>query len=225
MFESLRDAFREAVKNFKEELHRDEVPEAVDKLVYGMKREAADARARLQDLEEGIRRAKAEAAIEAQELEKCQRRERMALSIGDAETAKIAVEYGAKHQRRLEVLQQKTAALDQELTLRRAEADEMVEKIRAAEKERDSLAASVGRTQARESVRSTDPLFDELDRMAELMGGGKGTRGPRPGSSDPIDELDRDVETELFDRELRPETQGPDLDARLAELKRRMGQS
>ena len=223
MFESLRDAFREAVKNFKEELHRDEVPEAVDRLVYGMKREAADARARLHDLEEGIRRSKAEAAIEARELEKCQRRERMALSIGDAETAKIAVEYGAKHQRRLEVLEQKTVALEQELILRRAEADEMVEKIRVAEKERDSLAASIGRTQARESVRSSDPLFDELDRMAELMGGGAKTS--RSGSSDVTDDLERDVETELFDQELRPEAQGPDLDARLAELKRRMGQS
>src|SRR6185503_6175403 len=80
MFDSLRDAFREAIKNFKEELHRDEVPEAVDGLVRGMKQEYTAARARLHDLEEGIRRARAEAAIEAQELEKCQRRERMATS-------------------------------------------------------------------------------------------------------------------------------------------------
>jgi phage shock protein A len=220
MFDNLRDAFKEAVKNFKEELHRDEVPETVDRLVHGMKREAADARARLRELEEGIRRAKAEAAVEAQELEKCQRRERMALSIGDEETAKIAAEYCAKHARRREVLEQKAVALEQELKLRSAEADEMVVKIRAAEKERDALAASVGRTQARASMRDGDPLFDELDRMAEQLAGG----GRSAGSSDALSDLDRDMETELFDQEVQPKRRDTDLDARLAELKRRMGE-
>jgi phage shock protein A len=145
----------------------------------------------------------------------------MALSIGDAETAKIAAEYGARHARRREVLEQKAAALEQELALRRTEADEMVQKIRAAEKERDALAASVGRTQARQSMREGDPLFEELDRMAEqLAGGGRAA----PSSDDALDALDRELDAELFDQEVRPEGQAPDLDARLAELKRRMGQ-
>ena len=42
----------------------------------------------------------------------------MAKNIGDEETARVASEYAAKHEERLEVLEQKAAALEQELTLR-----------------------------------------------------------------------------------------------------------
>jgi phage shock protein A len=164
MFESLRAAFREAIRNFKHELHRDEVPEVVDRLVSGMKHEAADAKTRLRELEDGIQKARAEAGREAQEADTCRRRERMAKNIGDGETAKIAAEFAEKHERRRQVLEQKADALAREIELRRAEVDEMLAKIREAEKSRDGLAASVGRRQARESVRAGDDLFDELDR-------------------------------------------------------------
>ena len=36
MFDDLRNAFREAVQNFKDELDRDSVPENVDRLLAGM---------------------------------------------------------------------------------------------------------------------------------------------------------------------------------------------
>ena len=54
MFDNLRHAFREAVDNFKEELGRDEIPEAVDRLLREMKREAADTKAEIRRLEEAI---------------------------------------------------------------------------------------------------------------------------------------------------------------------------
>jgi phage shock protein A len=219
MFEDLRAAFREAVKNFKEELSRDEVPEAVDRLVHGMKSEAADAKARLHDLEEGIRRAKAEAAREAAEVETCRRRERMASDIGDRETARIAGEFAAKHERRRDVLEQKAEALARELDLRRAEIEEMLGQIRTAERSRDGLAAAAGRTQARESVRAGDDLFDELDRMADQVSG----TAERRSAEDLLDELDRELDREIEDEGTAAPSPGADVDARLAELKRRMG--
>lgn len=214
MFENLRAAFRDAVKNFKDELDRDQVPEAVDRLLLGMKAEVTDAKARLHDLEEAIRRARAEAAREAREVETCRRRESMARSIGDEETARIAAEYGAKHERRREVLEEKAQALEKELELRRSEIEEMLEKIRQAQKERDALSATAGRTQARESIRGSQDLFDELDRMAEEMVGGEHRDE---------DELARDIDLELGSGPERPRGPGTDLEARLAELKRRMG--
>ena len=45
MFDSLRDAFREAVSNFRDEIGRDDVPEAVDKLLVGMRQEVTDTKA------------------------------------------------------------------------------------------------------------------------------------------------------------------------------------
>jgi hypothetical protein len=56
--------------------------------------------------------------------------------------------------------------------------------------------------------------------MAEQLSGGRRSAG----SSDALGDLDRDVETELFDQEVQPKRQDTDLDARLAELKRRMGE-
>ncbi len=53
MFENLRSAFREAVSNFKDELGRDEVPEAVDELLKGMQIEVTDCQTQVKSLEEG----------------------------------------------------------------------------------------------------------------------------------------------------------------------------
>jgi hypothetical protein len=183
-----------------------------------MKSEAADAKARLHDLEDGIRRARAEAAREAAEVETCRRRERMASSIGDAETARIAREFALKHERRRDVLEQKAVALSRELELRRGEIEEMLGQIREAERSRDSLVASAGRTQARESVRAGDALFDELDRMADEVSG----TAERRSADDLLDDLDRELDREIFDERTRADP-GQELDARLAELKRRMG--
>jgi len=214
MFDSLRDAFRQAVRNFREELHRDEVPEAVDQLVHGMKREATDAKLRLRELEDGIRRAEAGAVRERAEADTCRRREQMAKTIGDEETARIAAEFAVKHERRLRVLDQKAEALRQELELGRGEVEEMIQKIREAEQSRDALAASAGRTQARESVRAGDDLFEELDRMADGLAGAD----RQAAAEELLNELDRD----LYD-DVEPSTPpGADLDAKLAELKRRM---
>jgi phage shock protein A len=220
MFENLRNAFREAVDNFNKELNRDAVPEAIDGLLKGMRDEVTDAKTRLHDLEEGIRRARAEAEREGRELETCRRRETMAEKIGDDETAQIAREYGEKHARRKEVLEKKAAALEEELRIRRAEIEEMLDKIREAQKNRDTLAATAGRASARESIRGTEDLFDELDRMAERISGDDERRKA-------ADEILRDLDSDESDLHLDlddPYRPPPDVDSRLEELKRRMGE-
>jgi phage shock protein A len=225
MFEALRQAFKQAIRNFRQELHRDEVPEEVNRLVSGMRSEAAEAKLRLRDLEDGIARARAEARVEGKEADTCRRREQMARKIGDEETAKIAADFVEKHERRKQVLEQKAQALEQELELRRAEVEDMLGKIKEAERSRDGLAASAGRTQARTSVKSGDALFDELDRMADLMGGGDPKE--RSSADDLLADLDRELDEKSYDEELSGQPAQPpvDFDQALAELKRRMGQS
>jgi phage shock protein A len=226
MFEALRQAFKDAIRNFRQELHRDEIPEEVDRIVSGMRNEAAEAKVRLRDLEDGIARARAEAQVEAKEADTCRRREQMARKIGDEETAKIAGEFAEKHERRRQVLEQKAQALEQELQLRRSEVDDMLGKIKEAERSRDTLSAAAGRTQARQSVRSGDALFDELDRMADLMGG-SGSSKDRPSTDDVLADLDREMDEKSYDDELSGQPSQPpvDFDQALAELKRRMNQS
>ena len=216
MFENLRNAFREAVENFNKELARDQVPETVDKLLKGMRDEVADAKVQLRELEDQIARTDAEVAREKSEVETARRRGKMARDIDDAETAEIATQYAARHEERQHVLEQKAVALRQELELRRKEVEEMLEKVKEAQTKRDSLAATAGRSEAHESLRAADDLFAELDRMAEKIG----DEDARGRASEALDDLDLGGD----DFDPPPRSPEPDVDERLAELKRRMGQ-
>ena len=219
MFEDLRAAFRQAVENFNRELHRDRVPETVDALLKGMQRELVDTRALVSDLESQIERARKEARHESEQAEACRRREEMARRIEDTETADLAAQYGERHRKRHELLEQKIAALEEELAFRRRDAEDMMVRLKEARTQREGLTAQAGRASARDSLGEADDLFAELDRMAEKI---EGTRR-EADAAEALDDLDldggSDYYVELDDGPAEP----PDVDAALAELKRRMG--
>lgn len=214
MLENLRRAFREAIENFRTELHRDDVPEATDALLRRMRSELTDTRAYLVRLREELERAGALAEAEAREAEICRRRERLALEIHDAETAEIARRFAERHEGRRDVLRKKAAALREELELRTRDLKEMEAKLREAQTRREDLVARSGRTSARSSIDATGDLFAELDRMAEKI-------------------LDKEHQAEaldeLLEEELQPSTSPRpaerEIEAKLAELKRRMGRN
>jgi phage shock protein A len=217
MFDNLRQAFQEAVDNFKDELGRDDVPETVSRLLREMKREAADTKAEIRRLEEAIR-----AAIEGVEKEKgegktCRRREEMALDISDEDTARVAREYAEKHEHRRNVLEHKALALKEELDMREEEFQEMIEAIKDADKNRDSLTATAGRASAHKSIDEADDLFFQMDRIADEIGSDDAQREAREEIDDLLDDgRDR------FESRLEPEE--IDVDARLDALKRAMGE-
>jgi phage shock protein A len=215
MFDNLRQAFREAVDNFKEELGRDDVPEAVSRLLREMKREAADAKAEIRRLKEAIRGAIDRAAKEKDEAKTCRRREQMALDISDEETAQVASEYAEKHEHRRTVLEHKALALKEELDMREEEFGEMIVAIKDADKSQDTLTATAGRASARGSIDEADDLFSQLNRIGDEIGADDARRE----ASSELDDL-------LDDRRDRFES-GPgrekiDVDARLEALKRAM---
>jgi len=215
MFDDLRRAFREAVDNFKEELNRDEIPETVDKLLLGMRNEVADAKVQIRELEDLLERTRAEAEKETQEVATCRRRETMAREIDDNETADVAAQYAQKHEERQRILEEKATALQKELVLREREVEEMLAKVKEAQAKRDSLTATAGRADARGSIGAADELFAEMDRMAEKIGD-EARRGEAAEEFDPLD-LHVDVDEP-------PRNVEVDYDARLEELKRRMGE-
>ncbi len=218
MFESLRDAFREAVANFKDEMARDQVPETVDRILAGMVDEVTAAKTALRDLEDEIQRTRAEATKAAAEVETCRRREQMAERIEDGETARVAREFGEKYEKRRTLMEHKAAALTEELAFRKSELDEMLAKIKEARSKRDALAATAGRTGARESIQAADDLFGELDRMASKIQ----DEDARAQAAEAFSEVDLGMDDDLAEPE--PEPESIDFDARLAELKRRMQQ-
>lgn len=214
MFENLRSAFREAIENFNKELDRDQVPGAVDRLLAGMRDEVADAKVRIRELEDQITRADAEAAREKGEASTARRRGKLAADIDDAETVQLAQQYAVRHEERRRILEQKSAALRQELVIRQKEVEEMLAKVKEAQAKRDTLAATSGRSGARESLGAADDLFSELDRMAEAIG----DEDARAKAAEDFADLDLDA-----DPDLPPPPSPVDFDARLEELKRRMG--
>jgi len=216
MFENLRKAFREAADNFKEELNRDEIPEVVDGLLRQMQEEVTDAKAQLYTLEEQIKKALQLAEMEGKEVATCRRREEMARKIGDEETARVAMEFAEKHEKRKEIQERKALALREELELKRGEVDDMLAQIKEARAKRESIAATSGRAQARNSMADADDLFSQLDRMAERIEGVDRRR-----------EAEEELLADLDGLESRGGSRGPspqeEAELRLQELKRRMG--
>ena len=214
MFENLRKAFSEAVDNFNRELNREGVSETVDGLLKGMEKEAVATRTGLESLKEQLTVARRRAAAEEREADVCRRREALARKIGDTQTADIAAEFAEKHDRRQSVLSDKGDAIEAEIRLQESEFEEMLEQIKKARANRDSLAATTGRTRARSSIQGADDLFGELDRMADRIVGDE-------DETDAADELFDDGGE--FDETLRQSRREAVADARLEELKRRMG--
>ncbi len=220
MFEDLRAAFKEALDNFNKELSRENVSQTTDKLLAGMKGEIVAEKAHVAGLEEQIEKAEAQIARLDSEVETARRREEMAREIDDEETVKLAAEFATKAESHLVVLRKKLSALNEELALRKGTLDEMYSQFQDAREKRDSLTATTGRSGARETLSAAGDLFDELDRMADKIEGVEA----RAEAAQAFDELDLDTGSEfrvdLDEPPAQPEEL--DVDAALAELKRRM---
>jgi phage shock protein A len=217
MFENLRNAFREAVDNFNKELNRDDVPDVVDGLLRQMQEEVTDTKAQLFTLEEQIKKAIQLAEMEEKEAATCRRREEMARKIGDEETADVAAEYAEKHEKRKDIQARKALALREELEQKKAEVEDMMVKLKEAKSKRESLTATKGRAEARNAIGGASDLFDELDRMAEKIDGADHQR-----------KAEEDLLAEFGDLDPSSSPTGPSpeelAEARLRELKRRMGE-
>ncbi|MDH3223831.1 MAG: hypothetical protein OEO23_08950, partial [Gemmatimonadota bacterium] len=109
--------------------------------------------------------------------------------------------------------------IEAEIELQEKEFLQMLEQIKEARKNRDALAAQAGRAQARDSITGADDLFGELDRMAEKITGTKTAADAAEAMGGGFEDL------EDFDEALGQSKREEILDARLEELKRRMGES
>ena len=128
MFEEWKNAWREAVENFR----REAGVAGAGAGAAGAVREVYSARTALRQLEFEARRAERELAHERAEEETCRRRESMAVRIGDDETARIAADHAARHGERAAILARKVEVLQAELALRTRELQEMEAQVTAA---------------------------------------------------------------------------------------------
>jgi phage shock protein A len=221
MFEELRAAFKEALDNFNKELSRENVSETADKLLVGMKKEIVAEKAAVAGVDAELDKTRGQIERLSKEAETARRREEMARRIDDEETVRLAVEYATKAESHLTVLRKKESALAEELAFRERTVEEMYARFNEAKEKRDALTSTTGRAGARDSISAASDLFDELDRMAEKI---EGTRAEAE-AAEAFDELDFDEGSEFHvDLDEAPRKEELDVDAALAELKRRMGE-
>lgn len=190
--------FRDLREALRDLLQGNVPPEGRRELLAVMKDTLVRGRLALDDLREGVAATRKRLERERGELETVQRRRGLAEGIGDTETVGIAARFEAQHAERVAVLERKLEAQESELALVERELAEMTQQYRAA-------AAGVGSGMRSGAVPAADP--------AGLEG------------TDPLDDTGAALNRELdgLHRAQRRAAAEADADARLAELKRRMG--
>ncbi|HYH78840.1 MAG TPA: hypothetical protein VEX86_03565 [Longimicrobium sp.] len=211
MLDDVRKMFSQAWDSFISEVGRREPEDQVAGLLGAMRREMVDVRAQVPLLEQNYQAAVVDLERERKRLDDTLRRGAMAQRIGDAETVAVAEEFAEKHRRRVAVLEEKVRAAKAEWELRQDESREMMAKYKEAEANRFALLGELRRQGARSRIDQAagGPLGDDFDRISRQMEDdaayGDALRDLDPPSAAPR----------------RPSAD--DVDARLEELKRRMG--
>ncbi|MBV9880963.1 MAG: hypothetical protein JO180_10735 [Gemmatirosa sp.] len=168
----------------------------------GLKESLVHARLGVEDLRAGVEKARARVTEATQELETIRRRKAMAAQIRDAETVSVAERFEGLQAERVDVLARKLDAQEHELALAEREVAEMSADFRRA-------MAGGGAAPAAASAVGTGDAHDraaaaEVDAML--------------GADEALG-ADLDAQRRSDARARRD----ADADARLAELKRRMG--
>ncbi|MEJ2502785.1 MAG: hypothetical protein P8177_05615 [Gemmatimonadota bacterium] len=170
VFDDFRAAWRQAVENFWHELEGDDGESSS----RGALRQVAAARNQLDELDAAIGDTRQRVGEEKERVASCRRREQLARDIGDGETARIAAEYGARHQERVDVLTRKLDALEAERQLCRRDLQEMekaiqegrvvVDRARVEDLERHPREAEFRNLEDAARGRSAEERLEELKR-------------------------------------------------------------
>lgn len=193
MFESIREALRDL-------WHGSRTPEERRAALAQMRETLVRARVGVEDLQAARSTTKVRLAEERRELDTVRRRKEMAERIGDAETVAVAGRFERQHAERVDVLERKLAAQEEELALVEREVTEMTREFKAAHAGIDpATVAGGGSDRARQA---------EAEAEVDAALGGSGPGG---------EELDA-----LRRREAR-EHRDAQADAMLRALKQRLG--
>jgi hypothetical protein len=190
------DRFRQSLEDL---MNRAMPPHERREILHRMRDTLVQAKVGIEDMRDALERSKQRLEHERRELDTVRRRKGLAANINDAETVQIAEKYEQMHVERVEVLERKVAAQENELALAERDVAEMTRELRLA-----SSGATPPMGNAAETQRMRDAQ-DEANAAA-----GENASAVR----DEIDSLGR--------ARSRAEREA-DAARKLEELKRRMG--
>jgi phage shock protein A len=216
MINDLKNLFSSAWDAFLAELGRRDPADHVANLLSGMRREMVDARASLPLYDDAVRAAETELARERKALEDAVRRGGLAERINDAETVRIAAEFADRHGKRVAVLEDKVRAARAEQELRAQEVQDMMRRYKEADANRFVLLNEIRRAQSQGRLNdiAEAQAFDDFGRAAEKI-------ETEIGYQQALDEL----EDLAGPPPPPPPSREDEVEARLREMKRRMGLS
>ena len=167
MFKKLHTAFLEAIDNFKYELEKDPTSGIPLNLPEDMRLEIENAQELVYSLQREIEQCLDQAQREGDEAYTCKRRKRLALDIGDLQTVRIADEYIVRHERNQKIFEQKTAALREELSMRKDELHLMIERLKGVhedhfDKKPPDLLTHTNHSGVNLSARESEIIEDRL---------------------------------------------------------------
>ncbi len=137
MFGRLRDAINAA-------LDAATPGEDLRGLERSMHEAVIEARASLEAMRDGLEATKRRLVREQQQRDDAERRGRLAGEINDQETIDVAMRFAAKHGERVEMLERKLKAQQEELALAERELSEMREQLKEVKASRPEREASAG---------------------------------------------------------------------------------
>ncbi len=164
--------------------------------IYSMKSALVSAKLGVEDLREGVEVTRRKLNVEREQLATVQRRKVLAEGINDAETVALAVKYEQQHGDHVAVLERKLEAQEAEAQLAERELAEMMSQLKAAN-------AGVGST--------TEPT-------------GRASRGISDEELGLPDDTKLHAELDNLSRANKRSAADADAEAKLAELKKKMGQ-
>lgn len=171
-------------------------PSDLSELASAMREAVIEAKAGVAATRQALEKTEQQVAGERGQIETTERRRALAEGIADAETVAVADRYLAKHAERLAMLEKKVAAERDELALAERDLAEMTAQLMEASKRRGGL---------------------EADRSRDAAWAGLGAAG--------MDRPETDLEQELLKTKLDRAAREADADAKLEEMKKRMGRS
>jgi hypothetical protein len=171
MFEDWKKAWEQAVANFQRELEGSGAGLPAGQRATSMRRDLENARSALDRLNGDLVLARRELAAEEEQVQTCERRAAMAERIGDAETARIANEYGRRHGERAAILRRKVDVLHDELAMRQDELKGMEDQaaaefaeLKRAEAERIKHDAEFRQLDKQRRERDAEAALEELKK-------------------------------------------------------------
>ena len=169
-------------------------PEDLHDLAGRMRAALVEARAGLGQMRDALQQTERELAGAQREIETAERRRALAAGINDAETVQVADGYIARHRERAVVLERKAAAQREEIALAERDVGAMTGQLEEVTKRRGTINAE----------RSSAEAWASLGRAG-------------------VDRPELDAEQEALKARMDRAAREADADAKLEQLKKRMG--